>query len=344
MKLTLCIEQTLGHRAHTNNLARSIGSLPYDADIVRVEYGRSRLPVPWAVRGSLAARRILRSRPRAQATLFHTQSVSLFASQATRGQKYAVSVDATPAQMDGMGFWYQHGKQPGAIEAAKGRLYRQVLKTAAAVVAWSDWAVDSLEADYGVPRAKTVVVHPGASPEFFALERTSTPRVPPTVLFVGGDFDRKGGRQLWAAAQRLQGKAEFIFVTQAAIPPGPGIVHVADATPGSERLLDCYRRADIFCLPTFADCTSVAVGEAMAAGLAVVTTDVGSNRDLVHDGTTGLLVKAGSVDDLDTALRGLIDDGGRRVAMGRAAREIARDSMDAHVNAGKLLQLLESVA
>lgn len=343
MKLTLCIEQTLGHRAHTNNIERSLSALPFDAEIVKVEYAKSRLPLPWAVRGSFAARRMLRSRAPAQATLFHTQSVSLFAAQATRGRKYAVSVDATPTQMDAMGAWYGHGKQHAAIEAVKARLYRQVLRDASAVVAWSDWAVTSLERDYGVARAKTAVVHPGAGPEFFALERACGPRVPPAILFVGGDFERKGGRELLQVAEQLQGRAEFIFVTPVAVPAGPGITHIADATPGSERLLDCYRRADIFCLPTFADCTSVAVGEAMAAGLAVVTTDVGSNSDLVEHGTTGLLVKAGSVDDLDAALRRLIDDPRERAAMGRRAREVALDSMDAQVNAGKLLQLLESV-
>ena len=103
-RLALCLEQTLGHRAHGRNIEEAITAAGVEADIVRVEYPeRTRLPLPWAIRGSDIARRMLRARQPADVTLFHTQTVSLFAPQAVRGGKYIVSLDATPLQLDAMG-------------------------------------------------------------------------------------------------------------------------------------------------------------------------------------------------------------------------------------------------
>ncbi len=342
-KLALCIEQTLGHRAHTLNLEQATAGRP-GIDLLRVGYrARGRLPLPWAVRGSMAACTILRQRPRADVTLFHTQSVGLFAPYATHGGKYIVSVDATPRQMDTMGRWYGHRRQHAPIEAAKDLVYKRVLGGASRVVAWSDWARDSLINDYGVLPAHTDVLHPGAPRAFFSIPRPS-PRRRPTILFVGGDFERKGGPILLDAFALLRDRADLLVVTAAPVAERAGVGVVRDATPGSDRLISAYARADIFCLPTFGDCTSVAIEEAMAAGLPVVTTDVGSNASTVLPGASGLLVAPGSATTLAAALAQLVDDVDLRRAMGQRARERAAENLDAQENARRLVAIMEAVA
>ena len=342
-RLALCIEQTLGHRAHTLNLEQATAGRP-GIDLLRVGYrARGRLPLPWAVRGSTDACTILRRRPRADVTLFHTQSIGLFAPHATRGGKYIVSVDATPRQMDTMGRWYGHRRQLAPIEAAKDLVYRRVLGGASRVVAWSDWARDSLINDYGVLAARTDVLHPGAASAFFSIPRPS-PRRRPTILFVGGDFERKGGPVLLDAFAGLRDRADLLVVTAAPVAERAGVEVVSDATPGSDALISAYARADIFCLPTFGDCTSVAIEEAMAAGLPVVTTDVGSNASTVRPGATGLLVAAGSAATLATALAQLVDDADLRQEMGQRARERAAESLDAQENARRLVAIMEAVS
>ena len=341
MKLALCLEQTLGHRAHTRNLEQATCGMN-GATIVRVDYReRGRLPVPWTVRGSMDACRALRRRPAADVTFFHTQSVGLFAGLATRGKTYAISVDATPMQMDAMGESYGHRRQPALVEVAKRSLYRRVLQRAALVVAWSNWARDSLVLDYGVRSNRVEVIHPGASPAFFQISRAIPAR--PTILFVGGDFERKGGPLLLEAFASLRDRADLVLVTSAPIEAGPGVQVVRDATPGSAALVDAYARADIFCLPTFGDCTSVAIEEGMAAALPVVTTAVGSNSSTVSDASSGLIVPAGSLEQLLGALNRLIDDAGLRRQMGQAARDAAARDMSAERNAARLVRLLESV-
>lgn len=68
--------------------------------------------------------------------------------------------------------------------------------------------------------------------------------------------------------------------------------------------------------------------EAMAAGLAVVATDVGGARDQVLHGETGLLVPRADSAALGEAMVELARDPARRAAMGRAARARALEKFD----------------
>ncbi len=78
--------------------------------------------------------------------------------------------------------------------------------------------------------------------------------------------------------------------------------------------------SDVFVLPTPSEGLSIAIMEAMAAGLPVVATKVGGNAELVEAGKTGLLVPVGDVGALAYALGLLARDPVKRRAMGRAAR------------------------
>jgi glycosyltransferase involved in cell wall biosynthesis len=78
---------------------------------------------------------------------------------------------------------------------------------------------------------------------------------------------------------------------------------------------------DVFCLPSYAnEGVPQALMQAMACGLPVVTTPVGSIEEIVTDGETGVLVAPQDVERLRGALRSLLDDPARRDALGRRAR------------------------
>lgn len=344
-QVTFCMEQTLGHRAHTKNIHDALASEDRTR-VVEVPYPEpTRVRVPWAVRGSAIAMGRMR-RERFDVAFFHTQTVALFAPRSCRaGSKFVVSVDATPKQLDEMGTFYAHGKQAAAIERAKARWYRGIFERSAGIVAWSDWAALSLVRDYGVESSRVKIVHPGASAGFFQIPRESStlPRKP-RILFVGGDFERKGGRDLLAAYASIRSSADLTIVTESEFEVPKGIEVLRGLKPGTPELFAAFASADLFCLPTKGDCTPVVLAEAQAAGLPVVTTSVGSNRDTIAHGATGFIVEPGDRQALEEYLGVLVVDTALRTELSRNARDRAYSAMDAAANAQRLLDFARQVA
>ncbi len=344
MRLALCLEQTLGHRAHAQNLTAALQASDAKLRIVEVEYPDNP-KIPWALEGSWKAARSMRRRAaKDDVRFFHTQSISLFAPLVFPSRPFVVSVDATPLQFDEMSDWYAHGKSPSVVESLKRRWYRAVFSRAAAIVAWSQWAADSLVESYGADPAKILVAHPGAGESFFAIPRECTAQRRPRVLFVGGDLKRKGGDLLLESLPQFTDVADLVFVTSDPVEPREGLTVISNATPRSPELLAAYASADIFCLPTRGDCTPVVLGEAMAAGLPVITTLVGSNAETVSNGVDGLLIEKDDRTALVASIRRLATDPHLRETMGAAAREKASERFDSSRNAQRIYRLLESVA
>jgi glycosyltransferase involved in cell wall biosynthesis len=83
---------------------------------------------------------------------------------------------------------------------------------------------------------------------------------------------------------------------------------------------------DVFCLPSYAnEGVPQALMQAMACGLPVVTTDVGSIGEIVADGETGVMVAPQDAESLRVALALLLDDAPRRQRLGKAAAARARE-------------------
>jgi glycosyltransferase involved in cell wall biosynthesis len=90
------------------------------------------------------------------------------------------------------------------------------------------------------------------------------------------------------------------------------------ARPHDEVLRLCAD-ADIFVHPTLSESCSMAVIEAMSAGLPIVTTRVGGNEILVAEGENGVLVNPQDSQALADALRAFVVDRERRLVMGQAS-------------------------
>ena len=90
--------------------------------------------------------------------------------------------------------------------------------------------------------------------------------------------------------------------------------------------------ADLLVLPSHNEGLPMAVLEAMAHGLAIVTTPVGAIPDAIRDGETGLLVPARDPQRLADALHRLIADPAlrKRLGEGAHARFAAEFSIDAY--------------
>jgi len=84
---------------------------------------------------------------------------------------------------------------------------------------------------------------------------------------------------------------------------------------------DCLYCSDIFVLPSLYEGISVALLEAMSAGLPAVATDVGGNGQLVIDDENGYLVPLNEPDMFLAALITLASDSENRKRMSSNARE-----------------------
>lgn len=351
------MEQTLGHRSHTGTLKKGVEADPdISADWFLAEFETKGIPWSWplvrhnwSLRGSLRAWQGLRqfaAKP-VDALFIHTFTITLFAKKFVERIPTVLSTDATPENYDQVGSWYGHRVQPKPIESAKKRLRARVLQKAAAVVTWCDWAKASLVEDYGLDADNVHVIAPGteiANFKFGAERRVNGREGPVRLLFVGGDFDRKGGNVLLQAYRSaFRGRAELHLVTQEEVAEERGVFVHRGLSANSPELLSLYQNADIFVLPTLGDCFPVVLGEAMAAGLPIVTTDVGALREAVENERNGLIVPAGDDVALVSALNVLADSPEVRVGMGRAGRRIAEQRFDSARNAQRVLAVLKGV-
>lgn len=105
---------------------------------------------------------------------------------------------------------------------------------------------------------------------------------------------------------------------------GDAIVFLGEAP--AEDIPRWFSLSDVAVFPyLFGAGTSVASIEALAAGLPVVAYRMQAFEHVVDDGVTGLLVEGGNIAGLAEALRSLLSDHDRRMAMSRAAQQAAAD-------------------
>jgi len=92
-----------------------------------------------------------------------------------------------------------------------------------------------------------------------------------------------------------------------------------------EQLQRGYASADLFVFPSATDTFGNVVLEAQASGLPVIVSDEGGPRELMVDGETGVVFRAGSRSELVTAIRLMILDPERISRMSHNARRFTLD-------------------
>jgi glycosyltransferase involved in cell wall biosynthesis len=97
--------------------------------------------------------------------------------------------------------------------------------------------------------------------------------------------------------------------------------------------------ADIGILCSHQEGFANAILEGMAAGLPMVVTDVGGNREAVVDGVTGLIVPPSDPDALGEAVLGLAREPARRKSMGEAGRRNAAERFSPDACAARYARL-----
>jgi glycosyltransferase involved in cell wall biosynthesis len=175
---------------------------------------------------------------------------------------------------------------------------------------------------------------------------------PLRLIFVGWVQREKGVFELVEAVRNLKAAGERVRLTivgggrdDAELRETVRTLHLDDVVSFSgwiersevARLLD---RSDVFVLPTHFEGLPNAMLEAMAAGLAVVATPVGSIPDVVTNDVTGRLVAVGDVTALTKTLADLAHDPPVVQELGTRGRALVRSRHDIGVIWPKYLDAL----
>lgn len=356
IKVAFVMEQHLGHRTFYQNLRtfiahdRSIAPTWIEVAYAPLPGWLEKLPLPGSVRGMLRGRAEVRrglAQTRYEVAFFNTQVPAALGGALTRRQPYVISTDITPRQYDAIGQLYGHrADRGGPLAAYKQRANETTLRQAARVLPWSTWTRQSLIDDYGVKIDRCEVLPPGVDVDVWRPDPTARSiNGPLKILFVGGDFQRKGGDTLLKAFQALpRGAAELHLVTRSPAPTGDGLVLHHGLTPNQPELIEVFQHCDVFVLPTEAEAFGIAAVEASAAGLPVIATAVGGLTDVVIDGETGYLIKPGDVRTLADRLQKLLENPPLRTHLGQAARDRAETRFNARRTARHLAEHLVQLA
>jgi glycosyltransferase involved in cell wall biosynthesis len=190
---------------------------------------------------------------------------------------------------------------------------------------WRDFFVEELGID-----ARRVVAIPCGVPEPDTPGRTAAQDDLIRLLFLGRLGNRKGTPEVLQAlaSPRLRALSWSLVLAGdgdlAAMRARSELLGIAGRCKFAgwlerPQVMELLASSDVLVLPSRAEGLPVAILEAMACGLAIVTTPVGAIEDAITDHETGLLVPAGDAGAMAIALEKLILDAKLRTVLGRAA-------------------------
>jgi hypothetical protein len=279
--------------------------------------------------------------------LFSNASVSVFFNRTFRRIPTMIDFDSTPLQIDQMAA-YNSSIDPKPLAAFKWRLTRDMMRAATLLQAWSHWAKQSAVDNYGIPADKIIVNPPGVNLDFWRPNRSPgnlSAEQPLKVLFVGGDFRRKGGDLLleWYKSQHPD-TTELHIVTREPVEAGPGVHVYHNIQPNSDQLVGIFQSSDLFVLPSLGECFGIATVEAMAAGLPVIASDVGGTADIIEPGRNGFIVPGNDIAALSGTITTILEDAALRRSMGDQSRLLAEERFDLQKNARLTFYHLRQIA
>lgn len=89
------------------------------------------------------------------------------------------------------------------------------------------------------------------------------------------------------------------------------------------KMSDIYKESDVFILPTMFDGASLAIVEALASGLPVITTSSAGNSELITDGKDGFVIPTGEIEVLKNKIIWFVENKDKIPSMAIAARKTA---------------------
>lgn len=216
-----------------------------------------------------------------------------------------------------------------AIRQREIRVYRR----AALIFTMSERLRRSFIEDFGIPAERLVTVHCGPNNEVPSPDQSRDAQPDsPTILFVGRDFQRKGGPLLLEAFDIVRRKVPRARLRVIGGRPDrrrddAGIEYLGfldrDTANGRESMDSAYRTATVFCIPTRFEPFGTSFVEAMTYGLPCVGPSAWAVPEIIAHDETGYLVPPDDAERLAKALIRVLSEPEVALRMSAAARERA---------------------
>jgi glycosyltransferase involved in cell wall biosynthesis len=202
-------------------------------------------------------------------------------------------------------------------------LEKSFLRATDTILIGSSFLRNVLRTRYGISDEKIHFVGTGVPPFGF-------PSPPPRasrgkrLLFVGKDFERKGGEVLLRAFAELKKRhvdAELAIVGPFKVDmPLPAGVRLVGRITNRAELARLYTESDVFVMPTLHESFGFVYLEAMHFNLPCVGTRMFAIPEIIADSETGVIVEPNNVQELARALSHLLEDPQRAFEMGLAGK------------------------
>jgi glycosyltransferase involved in cell wall biosynthesis len=208
--------------------------------------------------------------------------------------------------------------------------YNIAIRTADQSIVLNREAWSFLQLKYNREESAVSCIPNGVEGRFF-IPREYPAKIAPRLLTVGSWLDRKGVYYLRDAMRILVHRYPELRLTVAGCSVteqtireffGPELQSHVDVIPHipSEEMPAIYAASDVLVFPSLVEGLPLALLEAMATGMPVVTTETCGMVDVVQDQVTGLLVLPADAQAIAEAVMQFTDSLDLRCRLGHAAR------------------------
>ena len=201
-------------------------------------------------------------------------------------------------------------------------LEREAYHKSSGIFVMSENIRNSLITQYDVSPEKITLAYVGSNPTPQS-DHSSQKYRNKNIIFVGKDWERKGGQILLAAFEKVLEKIPDATLSILGCTPPVSLPNCrVFGEVGLEEVAEQYKHASVFCFPTLREPFGIVYIEAMLNKLPIVTNNMGAASALVTE-SNGFLLQPGP-DGVAGGLVELLDNPELCSAMGEESFRIAR--------------------
>ncbi|HQT77900.1 MAG: hypothetical protein B7Z80_20825 [Rhodospirillales bacterium 20-64-7] len=199
------------------------------------------------------------------------------------------------------------------------RYEADLYRTADAVATTGSHVERTLINRYGCDPARVRTVHIGANVRIEPVATDLARYAARHVLFVGVEWERKGGPALVEAFTRVA--RDYPDARLTIVGCSPAVSHPQITVAGRiarDRMPTYFKGASLLCMPSIIEPLGIAAIEASLFRMPVIATRIGGFFETVTDEETGILVPPNDPAALEVAMRRLFEDPALMARMGEA--------------------------